>query len=37
VRPEDPVQRLPSPLHPVAIAALGVAVLTLGWLLGLAG
>jgi len=31
------VHRLPSRLHPLAIAALGVGVLTLGWLLGLAG
>ncbi len=29
--------RLDSRLAPLAIAALGVAVLTVGWLLGLAG
>jgi hypothetical protein len=31
------VQRTAPRLRPLAIAALGVAVLTLGWLLGLAG
>jgi hypothetical protein len=31
------VPRIPSPLAPLGIAALGVLVLTLGWLIGLAG
>jgi hypothetical protein len=31
------VPRLDPHLAPIAIAALGVAVLTVGWLLGLAG
>jgi|LNFM01.1.fsa_nt_gb hypothetical protein len=31
------MERLLPPLHPLVIAVLGVGVLTLGWLLGLAG
>lgn len=31
------VERLLPRLHPLVIAAAGVALLTLGWLLGLAG
>jgi hypothetical protein len=31
------VPRISPPLAPIVIALLGVAILTLGWLLGLAG
>ena len=31
------MERILPPLHPLVIVALGVGVLTLGWLLGLAG
>ena len=31
------MERILPRFHPLAIAALGVAVLTIGWLLGLAG
>ena len=31
------MQRMLPPLHPLLIAGIGVAVLTVGWLMGLAG
>ena len=31
------MERILPPLHPLALAGLGVVILTIGWLLGFAG